>query len=230
MFAFFLDLLFPRTSLTGEAGQWITDEERKQLASSPVIEKKPQLQERELEFIDCIYAGSTYPDCPLLKKAIHTFKFKRVRSLANDLAELMLKATPNLDDAVLCPVPLHWSRKFSRGFNQSQLLSDIVGAKLNVPVEHLINRIRPTGHQVGRSRAERLTALKNAFRCTSENPPSRACPPKPLDGHSLGGGCWRRRVILIDDLSTTGATLDECAKALKKAGVERVEGWVVAHG
>ncbi|MBU0766567.1 hypothetical protein KKF55_02165 [Patescibacteria group bacterium] len=205
-----LDLLFPRTSLTGEAGEWITDEERKQLASSPVIEKKGQLQARGLESIDCIYAGSNYPNCPLLKKAIHTFKFKRVRSLADDLAELMIKATPDLKDAVLCPVPLHWSRRFSRGFNQSELLSNIVGAKLNIPVQNLVKRIRPTGHQVGRTRSERLVALKDAFRCTSINPPLR--------------------VIMIDDLATTGATMDECAKALKQAGVERVEGWVVAHG
>jgi len=206
----FLDFFFPRTSLTGKAGEWITGEERKQLASSPVIEKKPELQERGLEFIDCIYAGSTYPDCPLLKKAIHTFKFKRVRSLSNDLAHLMFKATPNLEGTILCPVPLHWSRKFSRGFNQSQMLADIVGEKLDVPVARLVKRIRPTGHQVGRSRAERLTALKDVFRCTSDNPPLK--------------------VILIDDLSTTGATLDECAKALKQSGVDRVEGWVVAHG
>ncbi|MFH1670708.1 MAG: hypothetical protein ABIA92_03935 [Patescibacteria group bacterium] len=206
----FLDLLFPRTSLTGEAGQWITDEERKQLASSPVVEKKDQLQARGLEFIDCIYACSTYPDCPLLKKAIHTFKFKRVRSLSDDLAEILLKATPETSQAVLCPVPLHWSRQYSRGFNQSQILADIVGGELKIPVRPLVKRIRPTGHQVGRSRSERLTALKDAFRCTVDNPPPR--------------------VIVIDDLSTTGATMDECAKALKQAGVERVEGWVVAHG
>jgi len=61
-----------------------------------------------------------------------------------------------------------------------------------------------------RNREERLSALEDAFRFKSKIRPAR--------------------VILVDDLSTTGATLDECAKALKKAGVERVEGWVIAHG
>ena len=205
-----LDLLFPRSSLSGEAGEWITDRERSQLASYPIIERKEQLQARGLEFIDCIHAGSAYHNCPLLKKAIHTFKFKRVRSLSKDLGELMLKATPNISDAVLCPVPLHWSRKFARGFNQSQILADIVGEKLDVPVTKLIKRTRPTGHQVGRHRKERLTALKDAFAILPERFPGK--------------------VILIDDLSTTGATLDECAKTLKKSGVKQVHGWVIAHG
>ncbi|MCF7844558.1 MAG: ComF family protein [Kiritimatiellales bacterium] len=210
MLSYFLDLIFPRTSLTGESGKWITDEERQKLASFPITETKKQLLERGLKFIDCIYAGSDYHNCPLLKKAISAYKFKRVRQLANDLSEIMLKNIPNLEGAILCPVPLHWSRQFSRGFNQSELLAKIIGEQLNIPVHNLIRRIRSTGHQVGRTRSERLTALKDAFRCTESNPSSR--------------------VILIDDLATTGATLDECAKTLKMAGAEHVEGWVIAHG
>jgi len=210
MLTSFLDLLFPRSSLTGEAGKWITEKERSQLSSFPVTETKEVLRKRGLNSIDSIYAGSSYQNCSLLKKAIHTFKYRRIKPLAYDLAELMMKTTPKINGAVLCPVPLHWTRKFSRGFNQSQILADIVGKKLDAPVHQLIKRIRPTGHQVGRQRDERLTALKDAFKYTANNLPST--------------------VILIDDLSTTGSTLDECAKALKNSGVKEVFGWVIAHG
>jgi len=206
----FLDLLFPRHSLTGEEGQWITDAERKQLASHPVIETKAQLRERGIHFLDEIRAGSAYPDCPLLKKAIHTFKYRRVRSLAEDLGALILTIADWEEGTVLCPVPLHWTRRFARGFNQSALLAHVVARERGFTVAALLKRARATGHQMRRKRCERLTAVCGAFRCTESHPPSR--------------------VILIDDLATTGATLDACAKALKSVGVERVEGWVVAHG
>ncbi len=112
--------------------------------------------------------------------------------------------------AVLCPVPLHWSRKFQRGFNQAELLAKKVATSRGVTMKNLLKRVRPTGLQAWRKRAERFEAMQDTFR------PAQSSVPE--------------HVILIDDLSTTGATLDACAKALKEAGAKRVEGWVVAHG
>ncbi|MDP6575060.1 MAG: phosphoribosyltransferase family protein [Candidatus Peribacteraceae bacterium] len=205
-----IDLFFPRKSLSGKSGKWITEHEKKRLMFKPVTEDEERLRERGLDFIDTIYAGSSYERSPLLHKAIHTFKYKRIRILAKDMTEIMLKNSPDLGHTVLCPVPLHWSRLFSRGFNQSKLLSELLAQKCRIHSMNLLKRTRPTGHQMKRKKSERLTALKGAFRVKSKLLPSH--------------------VILIDDLSTTGATLDECAKALKEAGVERVEGWVIAHG
>ncbi|MBU0458973.1 hypothetical protein KJ652_03885 [Patescibacteria group bacterium] len=205
-----LDLLFPQRSLSGKSGEWITELERSELSSYPITENTEQLRSRGLKNIDAIYAGSDYQGCPYLHKAIHTFKYNRIKPLADDLAKLMLFNTPPLSDSVLCPVPLHWSRKFSRGFNQAELLATIVSRETNIPITNILYRTRPTGYQMKRNRAQRLVALKDAFVSTSKNPPPR--------------------VILIDDLSTTGATLDECAGALKRAGVKFVAGWVVAHG
>lgn len=212
MWQLFLDFLFPRRSLRGAEGAWITAAEQSHLASHPVIEETTDLRKRGIVSLDRLVAASTYAHCPLLKKAIHTFKYGGVRSLDHSLGHLIVQATPPKmpSDAVLCPVPLHWTRRFSRGFNQAEYLARIVGReKVGMRMERLLRRIRPTGSQAMRKRAERLTAVKDAFRWIGNIPPS----------------C----VILIDDLSTTGATLDACATALKKSGVERVEGWVIAH-
>ncbi len=205
-----LDLFFPRRSILGSSGKWITEKEIIRLSTKPVTEDTDRLRERGLEHIDLIYAGSSYESNPLLHKAIHTFKYKKISSLASELSNIMLKNQPDLKNAVLCPVPLHWTRKFSRGFNQAKVLMDVLESRCHSPVMNLIKRTRPTGYQMKRNREERLSALEDAFRFKSKIRPAR--------------------VILVDDLSTTGATLDECAKALKKAGVERVEGWVIAHG
>ncbi|PIR48731.1 hypothetical protein COU80_03475 [Candidatus Peregrinibacteria bacterium CG10_big_fil_rev_8_21_14_0_10_55_24] len=206
-----LDLLFPRRSLTGTAGQWITPDEYARLTSGRVVEERAALRSRGIQALDRIVAASAYPDSPLLKRAIHTLKYRRVPALSDTLVRLMVEGgVPEEADAVLCPVPLHWTRQFERGFNQAQLLARGLSARTGLAYLELLKRQRPTGHQARRTRDERLHALTNAFICTVVLPP--AC------------------VILVDDLATTGATLDACAQALKIAGTRRVTGWVIAHG
>ncbi|MFA7681456.1 MAG: hypothetical protein WCX61_00320 [Candidatus Peribacteraceae bacterium] len=208
MWQTFLDLLFPRQSLTGTSGVWITPAERTQLTSHPVIETAEQLRSRKILFLDELRAGSTYQDCLLLKRALHIFKYRGVRSLAQDLGAL-IPATDVEQGTVLCPVPLHWTRRFARGFNQAALLAEDVSARTGIPVRHLLTRIHSTGHQARRSRRERLVGVRGAFRSCGTHPP--------------------QHVVLIDDVATTGATLDACAQILKIVGVHRVTAWVVAH-
>jgi ComF family protein len=206
-----LDLLFPRRSLTGESGQWITPREYGELTSGPVAEEAESLRSRGIHALDRIVAASSYPDAPLLKRAIHTFKYRRIPALGDSFIELMVDGgVPQEQGAVLCPVPLHWTRRFQRGFNQAELLARALAERTGIPCTELLKRRRATGHQARRTRSERLHALDNAFVCTVDHPPT----------------C----VILIDDLATTGATLDACALALKTAGAQRVTGWVIAHG
>lgn len=207
-----LDFVFPRRSLTGQEGDFVTLEECFALRSFPVTEEAPALRARGIFHLDAVRAGSSYHHAPLLRKAIWTFKYRRVPGIAQALTELMVQMPlPRLPpDAVLCPVPLHWSRRFQRGFNQAELLARGLSTRIGVPQRPLLLRVRPTGYQSHRNRGERLTALKGAFVCRER--------PAP------------RTVVLVDDLATTGATLDSCAAALKAAGAERVEAWVVAHG
>lgn len=213
MLHFLLDFFFPKRSLLNIEGEWITRDERAMLRSYPVILTGGALTERGIRSLDRIVAASRYSSTPLLRKAIHSFKYRKVFDLARDLSALMLQAVPKLDlhpEPVLCPVPLHWTRRFERGFNQAELLAIELSQVLDYPVKNLLTRVRPTGHQAWRLRNDRQKALNGAFQ--------------------FEGSFVPEFVILIDDLSTTGATLETCARELKIAGVKRVEGWVVAQG
>ncbi len=215
-----LDFLFPRRSLGGEEGAWITDEERRRIRITPTLLGKDELRRRGLSSIDAVIAAGSYDQSPLLRKAILTFKFRRITPLGEDLGHWMADATHGLllppkflqdTTPVLCAVPLHWSRRYERGFNQAELLGSVISKRTAWRMADLLRRIRPTGHQSTRQREERLTALEGAFRFAGRG----KAPPF---------------VILVDDLCTTGATLDECAKALKTAGTEFVVAIVAALG
>jgi len=216
MWNLLLDLLFPRRSLSGSEGTWITDDERKHIRLTPALLTTTELRKRGLKNIDLVVAAGSYEQSPLLRKAILTFKFKRIQSLGEDIALWMTNATNGLlippedmrkEAPLLCPVPLHWSRKYQRGFNQADVLAEIIGKKMFLETQELLKRTRSTGQQSRRNREERLKALEHAFAC-QRTPPSY--------------------VILIDDLCTTGATLDACAKELKSAGALYVSALVAA--
>ena len=213
-----LDLLFPRRSRLGSEGAWITEEERKRLRLFPIRLQKTLLRNKGIRSLDLLVAAGSEQASPLLKKAIRTFKYGRIPELGPELARHLTAALPGLltpsskDAPVLCAVPLHWSRQFHRGFNQAKILAEEIGKHQRFEVRDLLQRTRPTGHQAHRKRDERLTALIGAFRAIADGKPMPAC------------------VLLVDDICTTGATLDACAAALKQAGVRDVIGLVLAYG
>lgn len=143
---------------------------------------------------------------------IKTLKFnaqhKNARLLGALLAE-SLKKSPEMPECII-PVPLHPSRYRERGFNQSIEIAKTVSKSLNVPLDlSSCQRHRATSHQANLPAKQRRKNLKNAFSVKS-----------PLDV------C---HVAIIDDVMTTGATVNELAKVLKKAGVDRVDVWVCAR-
>ncbi|MEP7162140.1 MAG: ComF family protein [Candidatus Moraniibacteriota bacterium] len=158
----------------------------------------------------------------LIERAIHTFKYRFIENLAFSLASLIERALAHnslpLPDAIL-PVPLHPRRLRYRGFNQAKLLSDALAQdltpQLEIPIlDALLVRTRFTKPQIEtKTREERLQNLSGAFAIADENK------------NSLAG----KYVWLVDDVATTGSTLEECAKALKLAGARSVWGIVVAR-
>lgn len=147
-------------------------------------------------------AWTLYPYQSPLRDAIRLFKYRGKVSLATPLARLMIDRLPALDSIdLIMPVPLHAGRLREREFNQSLLLADRIGCHLRLPVSctDLIRTV-PSPAQTTLSRKERLKNLRGAFAVT--RPESIA----------------RKRVLLIDDVFTTGATVNECAKTLRKAG------------
>jgi ComF family protein len=122
---------------------------------------------------------------------------------------------PLLADAdALVPVPLHWRRQWARRFNQSALLAEVIGKASNVPVSYpALKRVKATPQQVGLSQSARAQNVQGAFRV-------------PPDGKAEVAG---RRLILIDDVLTSGATMDACARALLRAGAAQVDALVFAR-
>jgi ComF family protein len=149
-----------------------------------------------------------------LRDVIHAFKYEGRRSLADPLGRLMRDTgLAVLDDCdYVVPVPLHPWRRLRRGFNQARDLA----ARLDRPVVDALWRVRATPSQMTLSADARRTNLRGAFTVA------------PLCRAGLYDlRIQDRIVVLIDDVRTTGATLDECAKVLLRAGAREVRGLTV---
>lgn len=167
-------------------------------------------RDRKPHFDRAVAAG---PYAGTLAEAIHLFKYRGKTVLARPLGELLLEPFGRIGRAdCLLPVPLHPARLREREYNQALLLCDRVGGRVGIPVvPDLLSRTRQTPPQIGLSRLDRRRNMRRAF---IVNRPDRA------EG---------RAVVLIDDVYTTGATVNECARTLKRAGAEVVSVLTVAR-
>lgn len=154
-------------------------------------------------------AGCTAGDYDgALKSILHAFKYDGRRSLARELGRLMCTAGASLVTGAACavPVPLHTWRRLQRGFNQAADLA----AATRLPVIHALCRTRHTPSQTGLTAGARHRNVRDAF----------ALSPR-LSRRALRG-LRGQAVVLVDDVRTTGATLNACARVLKNAGVREV--------
>lgn len=135
-----------------------------------------------------------------------------MKPLATPLGDYLSRALP-LDepfDAVV-PAPLHWRRRFARGFNQAALIAKQVAMRRGIPMLHALRRVRATRSQTGLTNAKRRQNVAGAFRVRKRHPVTGL------------------RILLIDDVMTTGATGSACASVLKRAGARSVTLLTVAR-
>jgi ComF family protein len=161
-------------------------------------------------------AVAAYRGRGIVRQIIHDFKYGRQVHLRHLVARWLFGA---FDDErlrgrqfdLIVPVPLHPTRQRERGFNQASLLAELLSAQISIPSKPLLERIRYTTTQTALDRAERMENLHNAFRLRKK------------------ANVRRLRVLLIDDVLTTGSTLSECARVLKRAGAISVHAVMAAR-
>jgi ComF family protein len=149
-----------------------------------------------------IYEGS-------LRSLIHLYKYSGMKPLARLLAGYLDRAISMEEHFdIVVPVPLHWRKQWHRGFNQAELLARQVARHRGIPMLNALRRRRATATQAGLASAGRRRNVEGAFAVK-------------------GGAEWTARlaggkILLIDDVMTTGATAGACAAALKRAGAKSV--------
>lgn len=160
-------------------------------------------------------AVARYQDGPA-RQLIHRLKYGDRLELARNMGAWMARAGADILPGAhaLVPIPLHRRRLFSRRFNQAAALADAVSRVCGVLADPLaLARIKPTVPQVGLTRTQRADNVQGAFRAPDEARP-----------RIVG-----RRIVLIDDVMTSGATANACARALLRAGAEQVDLLVFAR-
>ncbi len=159
-------------------------------------------------------ASVRYDD--IARTLVHALKYGDRLDLAPTMARWMVRAGTDLlpDADLIVPVPLHWRRLWARRFNQSAALAGLIAGQVGGTVSiTALKRVRATPQQVGLSRAARATNVQGAFRVDAAG---------KAEVHG-------RRVVLVDDVLTSGATVDTCARALLRAGARQVDVLVFAR-
>lgn len=170
------------------------------------------------------FARPALPNHPDLLAMIHDLKYRRRIELGHELGRLALRAfddDPRLEEAVagkwpLVPVPLHRSRELWRYFNQAEEIARPLARWMGLPLCRALLRTRSTGSQTRLSRAQRLQNLRGAFSLSRHGEKLAAARPEGA--------------VVVDDVFTTGATTDECARVLRKAGIQKVVVVTVMRG
>ena len=157
----------------------------------------------------CIYEG-------VIKDCIHLFKYNSKLSLVNPLAKLMIEHAPSFfkmeEIDFIMPVPLHMRKLRQRQFNQARLLAKVFAKEFAKKLkDNLLIKIKSGASQVTLSRRERIENVRDSF--------------KVRDPSSIKD----KYILLIDDVVTTGATVNECAKVLSEAGAGRIDVFSLAR-
>lgn len=224
---FVLDVLFPIECIgCGAEGEWIckkcfTGIKLLSCDFCPVCGKESKHNKvcfscRNKTYLNGLIAASSY-NSRLVKEAVHLFKYRFLTDLSRPLAAILIKQFEDFSDLknfIAVPVPLHPKRLRWRGFNQAEFIASGFSKhyKLSL-VNNSLVRLKNTTPQAEISdKMKRIDNIRNAFGCINKN------------------NVRDKKIILIDDVATTMATLSECARVLRLAGAKEVWGAVAARG
>ena len=211
---FILDLLYPRFCFNcGREGSYLCED------CQSILGVLNTHQKHQTQTLKDLYFALPYQKT-LIKNLIQKFKYQPfVKGLAISLTSLiithfqLLDNKPNFSGFTLIPVPLEKSKLKRRGFNQAEEIGKELARFLKIPlVNNVLVKIKETLPQVELSDEERKENVKGAFLVKN------------------GGIIKEKKILLIDDIYTTGSTLEECAKVLKEAGAKEIIGIVIARG
>jgi competence protein ComFC len=233
---FLLDLFFPKFCLgCQKEGDYLCEDCRTFLDISEynfcLCETNPQTLAPSSKTGKCskcqnknlagLYFALSYKENPLTRKLIHQFKYQPYlkdlsKTLTSILIEHFIKTGKNTNEiwenSILVPVPIHIKKLRERGYNQSEELAKELSKILQVPVlADVLVKIKSTSPQMELKKEEREKNLLNAFQ--TKNP----------------AGLAGKKIFLVDDVYTTGSTMQECAKTLKTSGAKSVWGIVIAR-
>lgn len=158
-----------------------------------------------------IIVATYYEEGPI-KEMIHNFKYNHALELKKVLSNLLAQAVNQKKFDLITFAPLHRRRLAERGFNQAEILAEETSMKLKLPCVETLIKTKSTKRQVGLTGGARRQNLDRVFKIK-----------KGID-------ITKKKILIIDDITTTGTTLNECAKVLKTAGAKEVWGLVVARG
>jgi len=227
---FILDLIFPLECIgCGGEGRYLCASCQAKIELTPQFYCALCKQSSELGRIcpvcqkdtalRAIWVATDYNN-KILQDLIHNLKYNYLEEISADLALLIAKYLEvskifeqfqiNKDNTILIPVPLHKKRFLGRGFNQSELLANQLSNLLGFKQAKILQRNKNTQTQINLKRIERQENVKDAFTLKGNFDPNK-------------------KIILIDDVVTTGSTLKECAKVLQQAGYKEIYGLVVAQ-
>ena len=209
---FILDILFPRFCLNcNREGSYLCPD---CFSLIDISEKKYYF----LKNLNGLFCPTSY-DNFIVKKLINQFKYPPyIKELAKPLASLIITyfkilGESGLQDFILVPIPLHKKKLKSRGFNQASEIAKELSKNLAIPFsDNVLIKIKPTPAQVELKKEEREKNVRETFLCQK---------PEIIKN---------KKILLVDDVFTTGATLEEAGRALRRAGAAEVWGAVVAHG
>lgn len=228
-----LDLLFPIECLgCGREGSWLCHDcsRRLKFRSNEKNNEKAAADRLKIPALNRVYIAGNYDDA-LLAAMIKKFKYHFITALGQPLADFLSSywsdqlalsnfldsqyapgdAIAPTDVLLVMPIPLSEKRRRWRGFNQAEILAREFAAHFSYPLSSELKRTRHSRAQASLNEAERLKNLSGAFN---------------YEGHNLNN----RTIILIDDVVTTGATLNEAALALRAKGAKMIYGLVLAKG